>query len=389
MDAISRNINGISIMVEPHSSNEIFFEEEFLQNNSILQNIFTPNELCKLIAGEKYLPLILTWELTDKCSFKCPFCYIVGHSNNKIVRFLDVKSELKKLINQGLLYCMLTGGEATLHPDFIEIYSFLKENGVIVEVYTNGSLINEQIIELFKKYPPYKVEISIYGVTDGNFRKVTNTENFKCDQILTTVKKLKEQKFNIICKTPLNTLTEYEFEHIQKWCTENGISHYYSTSVYNAYDGESMSFYETDIMSFIKYEAERINEIEDLCPNDFKPNSKSCYSCGIKNYGLHINSGFYLMPCTESHLEESRSNIIEVGIEKAIAKYRDFVEQFIDKDINGCSGCEASFHCKMCPARALPVRDSENKIYCFKVPENYCETHRLKHKKLIDKIMNN
>ena len=41
-----------------------------------------------------------------------------------------------------------------MRKDFPDIYIYAKKLGMLITLYTNGSLINESIIELFKKYPP-------------------------------------------------------------------------------------------------------------------------------------------------------------------------------------------------------------------------------------------
>lgn len=114
------------MLINPYSANEIYFNSKFLEKNGSLVKSMSPSQLCGLISGCSYTPMLLTWELLDRCNFYCPFCYIVGHSHNEQVRFENIKSKIQELIDLGLLYCTLTGGEILLHKDFKEIYSFLK-----------------------------------------------------------------------------------------------------------------------------------------------------------------------------------------------------------------------------------------------------------------------
>lgn len=392
MGNVIRNIGGVDLMINPNKANEVFFEEDFIIANKIESEDLSPNDLCKYIAGNRYLPLIATWELLDKCSFGCSFCYIVGHSKYKVVKFNEMKPNIEKLIDMGLLYCMLTGGEATMHPDFAKIYRFLKESGVIVEVYTNGSLIDDTILELFRELPPYRIEVSIYGVTQNNFELVAGTDKFRFETVLDNILKLKNDNHNLRCKTPLNSTTLEEFENIAGWCKTNEVEFYYATNIYEAYDGIQLDKFAVDIETAMKFEAKKILDIEQRFTGEIdiysNPKGKTCYTCGIRNYGLHINSGFELMPCSETHFEQSKSSIRTVGIEKAIEKYRNFVSPFIGRDIIGCTGCEASNFCKMCSAKAEPVKDTFGNISDFKVPENHCENQRKKSRLIVQEIMN-
>ncbi len=73
----------------------------------------------------------------------------------------------------GALWCLLTGGEPLLRPDFAEIYMMLKRKGLLISLFTNASLIRPEHIELFKKYPPRDIEVTIYGASAGSYERVT------------------------------------------------------------------------------------------------------------------------------------------------------------------------------------------------------------------------
>jgi len=387
---VERTINGVEIAVDASQPNEVYFESSFVSKYPKIIQGLTPNELCDIISKDVYTPLLLTWELLDKCSFNCPFCYIVGHSHNRIVPFKKTKPHIEDLLDLGLLYCTLTGGEATLHPEFFEIYSFLKQRGVIVEIYTNGSLITDDLINLFVKFPPIKVEVSIYSTSEEQFKVNAGTKSFEAEKILDNILRLKAAGINVVCKTPLNKTTETEFEKIVDWCKFHGVTFYYSTNVDSGYDGESLKEFESSFEIRTSYESRKHLDIYKKYPSSFENTSitsKTCYTCSIRKYGLHINSNFELMPCSETHLEESKSDILQVGIKNSVLKYRTFVSQFIGKPIIGCSGCEASSICKMCTAKAVPVQNSSHETVDFKVPEGHCEEERRKIRSINEKIM--
>lgn len=369
---VSRVIGDVSIMVNTEAPNELYLPEYFLVKNKIKSQELDQTLVCDILSSNRsYIPLALTWELLDKCSFACPFCYIVGHSNNKIIRFREMKPTIAKLVELGLLYCTLTGGETLLHPDFKEIFSYLKESGVIVEVYTNGSLINNEIVQLFSNLKPYKVEISIYGLDNELFEQTVNTDKYLSNDILENIMLLKRNGINVFCKTPLNKLTEPSIENIRKWCLENGLTHYYSTNVDNAYDNLNLQNYSVDTEYRAMYEALKLKDSKNEISEETN-RSKSCYTCGVRRYGLHINSAFEYMPCSETHLIETKTNLLRENIDTALSKARKFVESFMDKPILGCSGCDASEVCKMCTAKSDIVRKN-NEILYFKVPANHCD----------------
>jgi radical SAM protein with 4Fe4S-binding SPASM domain len=49
----------------------------------------------------------------------------------------------------------------------------LKSKGLLVSVFTNACLVKNKHIELFMKYPPREIEVTVYGVTRETYEKVT------------------------------------------------------------------------------------------------------------------------------------------------------------------------------------------------------------------------
>lgn len=392
---VKRIINDVQVLVNPNSANEIYLDSAYIEHNNVLDYSLSPSELCGLITKDNFAPMALIWEMIDRCNFACPFCYIVGHSGNDFLPFNITKPFISELIEAGLLYCTLTGGESLLHKDFLYIYKFLKESGVLVEVYSNGYLINDEIVNLFKEFPPYRIEVSIYGVSQTRFNETTNTYSKSYEKVLENILKLKNNGINVKCKTPFNTITQTDFEQIGNWCRDNKIEYYYSTNVVNAYDGQSLSSYESNFDKMIEFDVKRIssNENKNLgaLSIDAPFEKKRCFACGVKNYVIHINSNFDLLPCSEIHLKDCTHNIFQYGVKGALRLNREFINRHRGNSIKGCESCYASNICKMCPAIAKPIFNNEQEIIHFELPEGYCNKimkkyHALKSK--MDKFPN-
>ena len=117
-------------------------------------------------------------ELTARCNNNCRHCYINLPANHKNTKERELSAEeIKKIAEQavslGTLWCLITGGEPLLRPDFEKIYLTLKKLGLLVSVFTNATLIKKEHIALFRKYPPRDIEVTIYGVTENTYERVT------------------------------------------------------------------------------------------------------------------------------------------------------------------------------------------------------------------------
>jgi len=117
-------------------------------------------------------------ELTARCPFNRRHCYInlpMGDKNaiEKELSAEEITHTAREAVHRGALWCLLTGGEPLLHRNFPEIYINLKKMGLLVSVFTNAALITDKHIQLFKKYPPRDIEVTVYGATKKTFEKVT------------------------------------------------------------------------------------------------------------------------------------------------------------------------------------------------------------------------
>ena len=117
-------------------------------------------------------------ELTARCNNDCAHCYINLPAGDRAAKEQELTlQEIERIADEavslGALWCLITGGEPLLREDFKEIYLLLKRKGLLISVFTNAVIINEEHIKLFKRYPPRDIEISVYGVTRETYEKVT------------------------------------------------------------------------------------------------------------------------------------------------------------------------------------------------------------------------
>lgn len=128
------------------------------------------------------IPLSGTFELSPVCNFACRMCYIrktqkeVQDSTRSIFTLEDWRRIAREVRDAGMLYLLLTGGEPLLWPDFWTLYEELVDMGFLVSINTNGSLIDEVAIARFRKKPPEKINITLYGANDATYRRLCGAD---------------------------------------------------------------------------------------------------------------------------------------------------------------------------------------------------------------------
>lgn len=146
-------------------------------------------------------PATATFELTPLCNFRCRMCYVrldpdklSEHGRLRSAdEWLDVA---RQAMEMGLYRVSLTGGEILTHPEFEKIYIGLHEMGLIVSLLTNGSLVNDRLVELFKQYPPRNIRITLYGASNETYHRLCGAPR-GFDQVMKSVRMLKQAGISV------------------------------------------------------------------------------------------------------------------------------------------------------------------------------------------------
>ncbi len=134
-------------------------------------------------ACEKLIPLNATFELTPFCNFSCKMCYVrlTKSQAEKQGRLLTAEEWLeiaRQAKDMGVLRLSLTGGEPFTYPEFWELYSELNKMGFLISILSNGSLIDENVIEKFREYGmPFSMKLTVYGASNETYSALCGDEN--------------------------------------------------------------------------------------------------------------------------------------------------------------------------------------------------------------------
>ena len=163
------------------------------------------------IKGRKLgLPISGNFELTARCNFNCPMCYV--HMTQEQVdaagRELTAQEWLsiaKEARDKGMVFVLLTGGEPLVRKDFFEIYDGMREMGLIVSINSNGSMLKGDILEHFLENPPFRFNISLYGGSNTTYQKMCGIPAY--DQVKENIRKLRQAGVDVslnLSITPYN-----------------------------------------------------------------------------------------------------------------------------------------------------------------------------------------
>ena len=127
---------------------------------------------------ERRLPLQGTLETTYRCNLNCAHCYVNQPAGSRAERERELplarlKALVDEIVEAGCLEVLFTGGEVLVRPDFPELYLYAIRSGLVVTIFTNGTLVTESVADLLDRHRPHAVEISLYGMTRETYERVT------------------------------------------------------------------------------------------------------------------------------------------------------------------------------------------------------------------------
>ena len=129
------------------------------------------------------LPIGGNFELTARCNFNCKMCYVHLAGDQAKLREKELTADQWLSIasaarDMGMIFLLLTGGEPFLREDFPYIYRELIKMGMMVSINTNASLYNEELRELFRQYPPSRINVTLYGGSEKTYRNLCGNASF-------------------------------------------------------------------------------------------------------------------------------------------------------------------------------------------------------------------
>lgn len=307
-------------------------------------------------AVKRRIPLLGGIELTSRCNLNCVHCY-VSHQNRKAKSVQKELSDLQwmNLIDQatdaGCLNLLFTGGETFLRPDFSQIYSHARKNGLVVTVFTNGTLIDDRIIETFAKYPPNCVEISLYGLTAKTYEQVTGVAG-SFEKCMQGIYRLKENGFLVKLKTMMLSANINEFNDMEKFAAGLDVPFRSDAMVYPRLDSDKTPMkYRVSPKDAVKKEFSDPTRSKDW-HNFFKrmetlPVTGDLYQCGAGLTMFHIDSTGKMSPCLMAFdvcQDLLNSTFKDAWYSKKFERFREN-QQAPAK----CRDCELKCLCGYCP----------------------------------------
>ncbi len=337
-------------------------------------------------ARRLHIPLSGSIEVTHACNLRCIHCYLGSDAKGRELRRGEMSSDrilslIDEITEAGCLNLLVTGGEPLLRDDFPKIYRYAKEKGLLVTVFSNGTLLRNDIIDLFRALPPLLVEISLYGATASTYERVTGVQG-SYEKCLRGIKALVANSVKISLKTVLMTVNSHELFAMERIAKEFGARFRFDAAISAGMGGERAPI-ELRVAPERAIEMEFSDEETIQRWGSFYEESKEhllfdeLYGCGAGLTSFHVGPNGCLQPCLMTG--DVQHMLSGSGF---AAAWSDIVSRLRSKKASpdfSCRGCEKINLCGYCPAFFRLENGAED------VPSQYiCRMGELRYQRIKD-----
>lgn len=322
----------------------------------------------------EHTPYGATIELTSKCNFKCVHCYLDNCHSEEQLPLDKIKYILDQLAKAGMLTIFLSGGEPLLRSDFPEIYTYAKKLGFLIVIFTNGYLLNDSLLELFLKYPPLEIDISLYGGSNEAYERITGVKG-AFDVIKQNILKYTQAGIFVSSKTPVLNLMIDDLDNIKKFADDCHIPWRISFDIVPTIDNEEKNGYQVEAKTAVQlfkkysstYQADKTTLIENLMNSNFRIGRKR-YACGTGKSSCFVDYRGIVCPCIETR--HRGISIFDEPFETIWDKVRQITYENLPNEVKDykCLSCKLACVCRSCPA----VRERRYGV-SYKVEKSDCE----------------
>ncbi|MEW6359799.1 MAG: radical SAM protein [Planctomycetota bacterium] len=303
------------------------------------------------------VPIYGAMELTHRCNLHCLHCYLArdAGSPEKTQRELTAQQLfpiIDEIAEAGCLDLLLTGGEPMIRKDFCEVYRHAIARGLLVTVFTNGTLIAAHILDVFAEFPPRGVEITLYGATQVTYERITGVPG-SYERCIRGIEGLLGRGIRLVLKTILMTHNRDEFFAIEKMAEGYGLPFRFDAGISPRLDGDLTPIglrvpaaeaveKEFAVPKMMQRRREFFEQMEGY------PLSDALYACGAGHNMFHIDPYGKLKPCLM--VPEPEYDLLKGSFEEG---WKD-VLPLLDRKKPGpryvCNRCELKALCDACPA---------------------------------------
>ena len=314
-------------------------------------------------------------EVTRRCNLRCAHCYNnLPLGDQEALRNELTYEEHCRIIDEitqaGCLWLLYTGGEIFVRKDILDIYTYAKKKGLLITLFTNGTLITPEIADYLVQWRPFSIEITLYGRTKKTYERVTGIPG-SYNRCMRGIRLLMERGLPLQLKTMALTFNKHEIWDMKRFVEGHlGLEFKFDAMINCRIDCSksplAVRITPEEVVALDLQDPKRVAEWKRFAA-EFNGPVKSAehvddlYHCGGGISSFAVDPSGMLSNCAFSRGDtyDLRKGGFQEGWENFLLK----VSQKKITRQTKCAACEIKAMCGMCPANGeLESGDAEEPV---------------------------
>lgn len=307
---------------------------------------------------------VCQFELTFKCGLHCKYCYTDCYNRPRNIgeelKTREVKIILDKIFDTGVIWLCFTGGDPLARKDFLEIYSYARDKGFLITIFTNAYSMTKKTADHLKKSPPFVIETTLNGVTKETYEKISQVKgSFK--KAMDGLGLILNSKLPLKIKTQFTKDNIKEKSLIEKFIKDLRLEFRPSYILHARLNGDlSPCGLRVPPKEILGRSGNRKRLVNDCRPG------ADLFNCAVgESDGINIDPYGNMFPC--SLIRKPVFNLLEEDILSASSRLSVLVREKQFTGGSKCRSCDLRESCLWCPGRALVEtgdREAPIPYYC-------------------------
>lgn len=321
------------------------------------------------------IPVSGTIEVTLRCPLTCAHCYNNLPMGDREARQAELSYDehcrlLDEITEAGCFWLLYTGGEILARKDFLDIYTCAKQKGLLITLFTNGTLITPKVADYLSDWRPFSIEITLYGRTKETYEALTGIPG-SFERCMRGIRLLMERGLPLKLKTVAVSINKQEIWDMKRFAEEELGLEFKFDAMMNPRIDCSQSPLATRLSpeevvaldledpkrtaEWIRFTQEALERVHLWAHGD------QVYHCGGGVNSFAVDPYGKMSICVLSHFDvyDLRSGSFRQGWEDFLFKVRQKKKTRLTK----CVACGLKEMCGMCPANGeLENRDPEEPV---------------------------
>ena len=289
-------------------------------------------------------PVSAFLEINRTCNLKCLHCY---HGDDRLV-FMDEETytrAIEEMEKADTLFLVISGGEPMLHNDFKKIIELCTDKGFAVSIFSNGTLIDDDIIKCLSNSSVNEVNISIYSLIPEIHDKITAVKG-SLKKSLEGIKKLLQAGIRTAIKMVITNYNYNDVKSVYEYCLENGIKFKTDPMITPMNSGDEKPIQFRAQKKELSVALAQFPEIREEIDAD---ETKTC-NAGKNYYAIDVEGN--ILPCIQFPV--ILGNVFEDNL-KELWKNHEFLKKIRGlkvEELKECMDCSVKSFCDRCPGLA-------------------------------------